>query len=237
MTIIPAIDILGGKCVRLTQGDYNQIAVYSENPVDVAKSFESAGLRHIHIVDLDGARSGNIINFKTLEAIASQTNLIIDFGGGIKSDRDIRLAFDCGANQITAGSIAVKAPEIVAQWLQEFGPDRILLGADCSNLMIATNGWIEDSEIGVMDFIADFTAKGATSFVCTDIAKDGMLEGPSVALYGEILSMFPVNLIASGGIRSVADLEQLREIGCSGAIIGKAIYENRITLEQLSALC
>jgi len=237
MRIIPAIDIINGKCVRLTKGDYATQKIYNENPVEAAKQFEDAGLKHLHVVDLDGAKAGTIINHKVLDAIASQTNLQIDFGGGIKSDADIKTAFDNGANQITAGSIAVKNPEQVVKWLTIYGSDKIILGADCRNRKIAINGWQQDSETDVIAFIQAYQQKGIATVICTDIAKDGMLQGPSEALYTEILAGAKVNLIASGGIASIADVLRMKAIGCEGTIIGKALYEGNISLKELSKLC
>lgn len=237
MKIIPAIDIIDGKCVRLTQGDYAQKKVYNEDPVAVAKMFEDAGIRYLHVVDLDGAKQGQITNYKVLEAIAAQTTLSVDFGGGLKTDEDITIAFNSGAAQVTAGSIAVKQPETVYRWLEKYGTYKIILGADCRNRLVATNGWQEESELNVLDFIKDYQQKGITSVICTDISKDGMLQGPSFKLYKEILTETNIGLIASGGISSINDVIQLKELGCSGAIIGKAIYEGNITLKQLSQLC
>jgi len=237
MRIIPAIDILNGKCVRLTKGDYSTQKIYNENPVEAAKQFEDAGLKYLHVVDLDGAKAGAIINHKVLNAIASQTNLQIDFGGGIKSDADIKTAFDNGASQITAGSIAVKNPDQVIKWLSIYGADKIILGADCRNRKIALNGWQQDSETDVIAFIQAYQQKGIATVICTDIAKDGMLQGPSEALYTEILGSAKVNLIASGGIASIADVLRMKSIGCEGTIIGKALYEGNISLKELSTLC
>jgi phosphoribosylformimino-5-aminoimidazole carboxamide ribotide isomerase len=237
MRIIPAIDIINGKCVRLTKGDYSTQKIYNENPLEVAKQFEAAGIRYLHLVDLDGAKSGRIVNQKVLNAIASQTNLNIDFGGGIKSEADIAVAFDNGATQITAGSIAVKNPELVYEWISKYGADKIILGADCRNRKIAINGWLQDSETDVLDFIKDYWAKGITNVICTDIAKDGMLMGPSDELYQEIITSTNIGLIASGGIASINDILRMKKIGCEGAIIGKAIYEGNIKLNELSALC
>jgi phosphoribosylformimino-5-aminoimidazole carboxamide ribotide isomerase len=237
MRIIPAIDIINGKCVRLTKGDYSTQKIYNENPLEVAKQFEAAGIRYLHLVDLDGAKSGRIVNQKVLNAIASQTNLNIDFGGGIKSEADIAVAFDNGATQITAGSIAVKNPELVYEWISKYGADKIILGADCRNRKIAINGWLQDSETDVLDFIKDYWAKGITNVICTDIAKDGMLMGPSDELYQEIITSTNIGLIASGGIASINDVLKMKKIGCEGAIIGKAIYEGNIKLNELSALC
>lgn len=237
MRIIPAIDILNGKCVRLSKGDYNHQTIYNEDPVEVALTMEAHGIQFLHVVDLDGARSRHIVNHKILQAIATRTNLKADFGGGIKSDADAAIAFDCGAEQITAGSIAVTDPETVLRWLDQFGADKIILGADCRDRMVATHGWLEHSVLDVSTFIADYSGKGIEHVICTDIVKDGMLEGPSFQLYEDILNSVKVNLVASGGITSLQDLQQLKETGCSGAIIGKAIYENRISLKELSMLC
>ncbi len=237
MKIIPAIDIINGKCVRLTQGDYAQQKTYNENPLEVAKMYEDAGIRYLHLVDLDGAKQGKIVNYKVLEAIASQTKLAVDFGGGLKTDADIETAFSSGAAQVTAGSIAVKQPETVYAWLEKYGTDKIILGADCRNRKIAVSGWLEESTLDVVDFIKDFSGKGIQSVICTDISKDGMLQGPSFELYGEILEQANVGLIASGGVTTMDDLYKLKEMGCAGAIIGKAIYEGNITITQLRALC
>lgn len=237
MKIIPAIDIINGKCVRLTQGDYAQQKTYNENPLEVAKMYEDAGIQYLHLVDLDGAKTGRIINYKVLEAIASQTKLAVDFGGGLKTDADIETAFSSGAAQVTAGSIAVKQPETVYPWLEKYGTDKIILGADCRNRKIAVSGWLEESTLDVVDFIKDFSMRGIQSVICTDISKDGMLQGPSFELYGEILEQANVGLIASGGVTTMDDLYRLKEMGCAGAIIGKAIYEGNITLTQLRELC
>lgn len=237
MRIIPAIDILNGKCVRLSKGDYNQQTIYNEDPVEVALTMEAHGIQFLHVVDLDGARSRHIVNHKILQEITTRTNLKTDFGGGIKSDTDAAIAFDCGAEQVTAGSIAVTNPETVLKWLDRYGPGKIILGADCLDSMVATHGWLEHSALDVTAFIVDYADKGIQQVICTDIAKDGMLEGPSLQLYKGILSSVKIKLIASGGITSLQDLQQLKEAGCSGAIIGKAIYENRISLKELSTLC
>jgi len=236
MRIIPAIDIIDGKCVRLSQGDYNTKKVYNENPLEVAKEFEDHGIKHLHLVDLDGAKSKQIINYKTLEQIASKTSLRVDFGGGIKSQKDIDIAFECGAHQITGGSIAVQEPEIFTKWIEQYGSEKIILGADCKNRKIATHGWLESSELDVIDFIRDYTQKGISYVICTDIAKDGMLEGTSNELYKEILENTAVKLIASGGVSKMEDLHLLKEIGCEGVILGKAIYEGRIKLNELQKL-
>ncbi|OPB89901.1 1-(5-phosphoribosyl)-5-[(5-phosphoribosylamino)methylideneamino]imidazole-4-carboxamide isomerase [Elizabethkingia miricola] len=236
MRIIPAIDIIEGKCVRLSQGDYDTKKIYNENPLEVAKEFEDYGIRYLHLVDLDGAKSKQIINYRTLEELASKTSLQIDFGGGIKSQKDIDIAFECGAKQITGGSIAVQEPEIFTKWIEVYGTEKIILGADCKNRKIATHGWLESSELDVIDFIRDYKQKGISYVICTDIAKDGMLEGTSNELYKEILSGTAVKLIASGGVSNIEDLHLLKEIGCEGAILGKAIYEGRIRLKELREL-
>ncbi|HIC8643248.1 1-(5-phosphoribosyl)-5-[(5-phosphoribosylamino)methylideneamino]imidazole-4-carboxamide isomerase [Elizabethkingia meningoseptica] len=236
MRIIPAIDIIDGKCVRLSQGDYNTKKVYNENPLEVAKEFEDHGIKYLHLVDLDGAKSKQIINYKTLEQIASKTSLRVDFGGGIKSQKDIDIAFECGAYQITGGSIAVQEPEIFTKWIEQYDSEKIILGADCKNRKIATHGWLESSELDVIDFIRDYTQKGISYVICTDIAKDGMLEGTSNELYKEILENTAVKLIASGGVSKMEDLHLLKEIGCEGVILGKAIYEGRIKLNELQKL-
>ncbi|WP_370397947.1 1-(5-phosphoribosyl)-5-[(5-phosphoribosylamino)methylideneamino]imidazole-4-carboxamide isomerase [Tenacibaculum dicentrarchi] len=237
MRIIPAIDIIEGKCVRLTKGDYATKKVYNENPIEVAKEFEDNGIEYLHLVDLDGAKSQHIVNYKILEQIASKTNLKIDFGGGLKSDEDLRIAFDNGANQITGGSIAVKNPDVFTGWINKYGGDKIILGADCINRKIATHGWLETSEVDVVDFIKQYEQIGVRNTICTDVAKDGMLQGASVDLYKEILSKSDVNLIASGGVASIDDLLELKEIGCEGTILGKAIYEGYVTLKELQKLC
>jgi len=237
MKLIPAIDIIDGKCVRLTKGDYTTQKVYNTNPVEVAKEFEANGIRFLHLVDLDGAKSKHIVNYKVLENIAQATSLHIDFGGGIKSNEDVKIAFESGANELTGGSISVQEPALFLSWLEQYGSERILLGADANQRMIATQGWLATSEIDVLDFIRSFEQKGIQSVVCTDISKDGMLQGPALELYTEIIQETGVQLIASGGVSSIEDLQQLKELGCAGAIIGKAIYEGRITLEELRKLC
>lgn len=236
MRIIPAIDIIDGKCVRLTKGDYTTKKTYNENPLEVAKKFEANGIKFLHLVDLDGARSNNIINHKVLREITSKTILKVDFGGGIKSDNDVRIAFENGATQVTGGSIAVKKPETFLHWLLTYGADKIILGADSHNRKIATHGWQEQSEIDVVDFIVDNEHKGVRYVICTDISKDGMLQGTSNNLYTEILQKTNVKLIASGGVSSIKDLVALQKIGCEGAIIGKAIYEGKIQLNELRSL-
>ncbi|WP_299109594.1 1-(5-phosphoribosyl)-5-[(5-phosphoribosylamino)methylideneamino]imidazole-4-carboxamide isomerase [uncultured Tenacibaculum sp.] len=237
MRIIPAIDIIEGKCVRLTKGDYNTKKIYNENPVEVAKEFEANGIQYLHLVDLDGAKSSKIINYKVLEEIASKTSLKIDFGGGLKSDEDLNIAFESGASQITGGSIAVKKPDTFINWLSKYGSSKIILGADCKNRKIATHGWMQTSEVDVVDFIKDYEEIGVQNVICTDVAKDGMLQGTSNNLYEEILKNSKVNLIASGGVSNIEDLYKVKEIGCEGVIIGKAIYEGRITLKELQELC
>jgi phosphoribosylformimino-5-aminoimidazole carboxamide ribotide isomerase len=234
MRIIPAIDIIDGKCVRLSKGDYDTKIIYNENPLEVAKSFEAHGIEYLHLVDLDGAKSSKIVNYKILEQIATQTTLKIDFGGGLKSDEDLKIAFESGANQITGGSIAVKNRAIFEKWISEYGSDKIILGADAKDEKIAVSGWLEDSDEDLIPFIQDYQSKGIQYVICTDIAKDGMLEGPSFDLYEKILKeAIGVKLIASGGISTFDELPKLAELGCEGTIIGKAIYEGRITLKQL----
>lgn len=235
MRIIPAIDIIDGKCVRLTKGDYATQKTYRDNPFDVAREFEDHGIRYLHLVDLDGARSKHIVNHGVLRQITEGTSLQVDFGGGIKSDEDLRIAFENGAAQITGGSVAQQQPELFLQWLEHYGAERIILGADSHHRKIATQGWQKQSQEDVVDFIASFATKGVAYVICTDISKDGMLQGPSVELYREILAGSDIRLIASGGITSMADLETLQAIGCEGAIIGKAIYEGHIRLKELQS--
>jgi phosphoribosylformimino-5-aminoimidazole carboxamide ribotide isomerase len=234
MRIIPAIDIIDGKCVRLSKGDYDTKKIYNENPLEVAKSFEAQGIEYLHLVDLDGAKSSQIVNYKVLEQIASKTNLKIDFGGGLKSDSDLKIAFENGANQITGGSIAIKQPEVFKSWIQQYGADKIILGADAMNEKVAISGWLEESKEEVIPFIQSYQQEGIQYVICTDISKDGMLEGPSFELYQRILEQTKdLKLIASGGISTFDELPKLAELGCEGTIIGKAIYEGRITLKQL----
>ncbi len=234
MRIIPAIDIIEGKCVRLSKGDYSTKKIYNENPLEVAKQFEAHGIQYLHLVDLDGAKSSHIVNHKILEEIASKTNLQIDFGGGLKSNKDLEIAFNSGANQITGGSIAVKKPDVFKNWLQQYGSDKIILGADAKDEKVAVGGWLEESDEFVIPFIQKYQDEGVSYVICTDISKDGMLEGPSFDLYKQILSETQnLKLIASGGVATFDDLPKLAEIGCEGAIIGKAIYENRISMKQL----
>lgn len=237
MRIIPAIDIIDGKCVRLSKGDYNTKYIYNEKPLEVAKAFEDNGIQYLHLVDLDGAKSKHIVNHKVLESICSKTSLKVDFGGGLKSNEDLKIAFECGANQITGGSIAVKKPTVFKGWLQQYGSDKIILGADCNDRKIATSGWLETSELDVVDFISRYENEGINYVICTDIAKDGMLQGTSNELYKEILKKTNIKLIASGGVSCFNDLLLLQEIGCEGAIIGKAFYEGKLTLKQLQELC
>src|SRR5690606_13152805 len=234
MRIIPAIDIIDGKCVRLSKGDYNTKKIYNENPLEVAKEFEDHGINYLHLVDLDGAKSKHIVNHKVLELIATKTSLKIDFGGGLKTDEDLKIAFECGASQVTGGSIAVKDPDIFKSWLVKFGSDKIILGADANNEKIAVSGWQEESEEELIPFIKSYVNEGIQYVICTDISKDGMLQGPSFDLYEKILkNVQDIKLIASGGISTFDELPKLAEIGCEGTIIGKAIYEGRITLKQL----
>jgi len=234
MRVIPAIDIINGQCVRLTKGDYNTKKVYNENPVEVAKAFEASGIQYLHVVDLDGAKASHIVNYKVLEAIATRTSLKIDFGGGLKSDDDLRIAFESGAQQITGGSIAVKQPDVFKNWIMAYGSDKIILGADCNNEKIAISGWQEESDLEVIPFIKDYQNEGIDYVICTDISKDGMLQGPSFDLYKRILSdANDLKLIASGGISKYDELPQLKAFGCEGVIIGKAIYENKISLKEI----
>lgn len=234
MQIIPAIDIIDGKCVRLTQGDYAQKKIYNEHPLEVALEFQDAGLQRLHLVDLDGAKAGAVKNWKVLEQLTSKTSMIIDFGGGIKKEEDLRIVFDSGAALATIGSLAVKEESKFVAWLQSYGSSKFLLGADVKDEMIAIGGWLETTDIHVSNFIQKYSEHGITQLFCTDVSKDGKLEGPSIALYQKIIEQFPdLHFIASGGVSSRADLEQLKEIGCKGAIVGKAIYENRISLEEL----
>jgi phosphoribosylformimino-5-aminoimidazole carboxamide ribotide isomerase len=234
MLVIPAIDIIDGKCVRLTQGDYSQKTIYNENPLEVAKAFEAAGLERLHLVDLDGAKAGVVKNWKVLENIAANTSLVIDFGGGIKKEDDLTIVFNSGAALATIGSLAVKNETLFLQWIEKYGANKFLLGADVKDEKIAVAGWMETTTFDVYDFIEKYTGHGIEQVFCTDISKDGKLEGPSVTLYKNIIARFPgLHFIASGGVSSVADLQELEKIGCSGAIVGKAIYENRISINEL----
>jgi len=237
MQIIPAIDIIQGKCVRLTQGDYAQMKIYNEDPLEVAKAFEDAGLQRLHLVDLDGAKAGAVKNWKVLEAIAGKTALQVDFGGGIKTEQDLKIVFESGAILATLGSIAVKNPELFCSWIEKYGAAKFLLGADVKEEKIVVSGWLESTEWSVYDFIAHYFSKGISNVFCTDVAMDGKLEGPSFTLYKNILEQTPnLFFIASGGVASIADLEALRQLGCSGVIIGKAIYEGRIPVSELKRL-
>lgn len=236
MIIIPAIDIIDGKCVRLTQGDYSQKKIYNEHPLEVAKQFEDAGLQRLHLVDLDGAKAGTVKNWKVLETIAVKTSLVIDFGGGIKKEDDVRVVFQSGAAFATVGSIAVKHEEELLRWSKKYGAEKFLLGADVKNEKIAVSGWLEETGIWVFDFIRRYVEHGFTQVFCTDVSKDGLLQGPSLDLYKKIIAEFPeLYFIASGGVSNLKDLEDLSMAGCKAAIIGKAIYENRISLEDLSS--
>lgn len=236
MEIIPAIDVIDGKCVRLTQGDYAQKTVYNENPLEVAKQFEDAGIRRLHLVDLDGARTGCVVNLKVLEQIAGATSLVIDFGGGIKTEETLNDVFNAGANLATTGSVAAKEPETFYSWVEKYGAGRFLLGADVKNEKLAVHGWLEETDILVYDFIADNINQGVKNIFCTDISKDGLMKGPAIDLYKKIIEKNPeVHLIASGGVSSMHDLELLKNNGCYGVIIGKAIYEGKITLNELKA--
>ena len=233
MKIIPAIDIIDGKCVRLSKGNYNSQITYNQNPLEVAKSYEDHGIEFLHLVDLDGAKSNHIINYSILEIIASKTNLKIDFGGGIKTENDVNLAFNSGANQVTCGSVAVKQPEIFCDWILNYGSEKIILGADVRGKYVATDGWINTSNQSIFDFINFYKNKGIETVTCTDISKDGMLEGPSFKLYSKIIDAYNINLVASGGVSEYDDILKLDDMGCYGIIIGKAIYENKISLKQL----
>ena len=232
--IIPAIDIIEGKCVRLSQGDYNQKTIYNASPLEVAKSYEDHGVQHLHLVDLDGAKSAHVVNWKVLEQIATHTRLKIDFGGGVKSDEDIKTVFECGANQVTAGSIAVKSPETVYNWISQYGAEKLILGADAKDKKIAINGWKEETSVALDAFLADYLDKGLSHVICTDIAKDGMMGGAAIALYQELIASFPtIKLIASGGVHDMNEVYRLEERGLYGVIIGKAIYEGAISLKEI----
>ena len=233
MRVIPAIDIIDGKCVRLTNGDYSKKKVYNENPIEVAKAFEDHGFKFLHLVDLDGAKSNHIVNHKVLELIATKTNLNIDFGGGLKSNKDLAIAFECGAKKITGGSVAVMNSSLFLEWIDIYGPDKIILGSDVNGEKIAINGWLETSNQTINKFLSFYIDNGVRTTICTDVSKDGMLKGPSISLYKKILKQNSIDLIASGGISKINDINQLSEIGCEGAIIGKAIYEKSISLKEL----
>ncbi len=237
MRIIPAIDIIDGKCVRLTQGDYDQKKIYNENPLEVAKEFEDAGLSYLHLIDLDGAKAGKVVNWKVVESLTTHTKLNVDFGGGIKTDEEVKQLFDLGIKQVNIGSIAVTQPLKIGEWIELFGREKIILSADVKNEMIAISGWQEDSSIPITAFLKDYIQKGVEYVTCTDISTDGMLTGPNVELYTKILLSFPqLNLVASGGVSCLDDLIELEQIGVDGAIVGKAIYEGRISLEELAKL-
>jgi len=237
MQIIPAIDLIDGKCVRLTEGDYAQKKIYNEDPLEVAKAFEGVGLMRLHLVDLDGAKAGNVVNWKVLETIANRTSLQIDFGGGIKTEATLQTVLDAGAAYATIGSLAVKSPTIFAEWISRFGAEKFMLGADVHQEKIAISGWLEKTDISVYDFMQSYIEKGIKQMFCTDIQKDGKLEGPSIELYQKIIKAFPhLQLIASGGVSGAEDLVALDTIGCAAAIVGKAIYENRISLSELSKM-
>ena len=232
--LIPAIDIIDGKCVRLSQGDYDTKKVYNENPLEVAKEFEANGIRRLHVVDLDGAKSKHVVNYRTLEMIATRTSLVIDFGGGIKTDEDMRIAFENGAQMVTLGSVAVKNPDLFKKWLIQYGAEKIILGADAKNKRIAVSGWMEDSSQELIPFLHDYTKEGIYKVLCTDISKDGMLQGPSIELYKEIMKEFPkMHLIASGGVSCLEDIIALEEAGIPAVVFGKALYEGRITMKDL----
>jgi len=234
MELIPAIDLIDGKCVRLTEGDYSQKKVYSDHPLDIALQFQDAGISRLHLVDLDGAKAGKIVNWEVLEVLASKTNLLIDFGGGVKTEEDVLHILGAGARWVTVGSLAARNPEILESWMRQHGADLFFLGADVRDKKIATGGWLETTDIDVIAFIQSYISKGLTHIFCTDISKDGRLEGPALELYKEIITAHPsIQLVASGGVSDIDDLHALAEAGCHGAIIGKAIYEGRITLEQL----
>lgn len=236
MQIIPAIDLIGGKCVRLSQGDYSSKKEYHDDPLEMAKRFEGAGIQRLHLVDLDGAKAKKIVNADVLQRISSGTSLQVDFGGGIQADEEIEKAFSLGAKQVTGGSIAVKNAALFGAWITNYGSEKIILGADAKNKKIAVGGWEETTSVDLIPFIKDYVAKGISYVICTDVAKDGLLQGPSTELYQEILQEIPgVKLIASGGVSSVKDLEELEKIGVYGTIVGKAYYEGRVTLEELAA--
>lgn len=237
MRIIPAIDIMGGKCVRLTRGDFNSQKIYNEDPLEAAKQMEDNGIKYLHLVDLDGARNRKIINIKILESIAMNTTLSVDFGGGIRTAKDIRLVLSAGARQVTAGSVAATNMKLFLTWLKEFGPDKIILGADGSGGKISSCGWTESSDNDIVTFIKAYRDLGVRYAICTDIDKDGMMEGPSFGLYSDILGATDISLIASGGITTMKDIDELKKIGCEGAIIGKALYEGKLNLKELGRLC
>jgi phosphoribosylformimino-5-aminoimidazole carboxamide ribotide isomerase len=237
MRIIVAIDIIGGKCVRLTRGDFNTKKIYSEDPLEVARKIEDNGITYLHLVDLDGAKLKKIENLKVLEKIAGKTKLRVDFGGGLRSYDDVLTVLNAGARQVTAGSIAVTDPPLFVEWLNKLGQEKLILGADFIDRKIATAGWLENSDMDIISFLSDYKSRGIKYSICTDISKDGMLQGPSTAIYKEILENVGIKLIASGGISSLKDIDDVREAGCEGVIIGKAVYEGKLTLEELGRLC
>lgn len=233
--LIPAIDIIGGKCVRLSQGDYTTKKVYNENPVEVAKEFEAHGIHRLHVVDLDGAASHHVVNYRILEQIASRTSLVIDFGGGVKTDEDLLIAFDNGAQMVTMGSVAVKNPELFKKWLGQYGNEKIILGADVKDKKISVNGWKEESDKELIPFLQEYVKEGILKVLCTDISRDGMLQGPSIELYKEIMTQFPnMHLMASGGVSSVDDIIRLEEAEIPAVVFGKALYEGKITMKDLN---
>ncbi|MCR4765966.1 MAG: 1-(5-phosphoribosyl)-5-[(5-phosphoribosylamino)methylideneamino]imidazole-4-carboxamide isomerase [Bacteroidaceae bacterium] len=232
--LIPAIDIIDGKCVRLSQGDYDRVKEYSASPADVAKEMEDHGIRRLHVVDLDGAKSKHVVNWRTLEQIANATDLVIDFGGGVKTDDDLRIVFDCGAQMVTGGSIAVKEPATFERWLLKYGAEKMILGADVKGGKIAVTGWLEDSDRELMSFLQHYTEQGVQQVICTEISRDGMLQGPAISLYKDMLARFPdLHLIASGGVSSMDDIVQLAEAQVPGVIFGKALYEGKITFTDI----
>lgn len=232
--LIPAIDIIDGKCVRLTKGDYSTKKVYGEDPLEVAKMFEASGIRRLHTVDLDGARSQHVVNYKTIERIADHTSLVIDFGGGIKTDEDLDIAFSSGATMVTIGSVAVKNPQLFCSWLERYGSGKMILGADVKEGLVSISGWMEEGDNKLMPFLHDYVGKGVKNVLCTDIACDGMLQGPSIELYKEIMQEFPdMHLIASGGVSCIEDIDALNDAGIPAVVFGKAIYEGRIKMEDL----
>ena len=236
MRVVPAIDLINGKCVRLRQGDYAQKNVYREDPLEVAQEFEEAGLTHLHLVDLDGAKKGSVQNFRVLEQIARHTRLQIDFGGGIKTEEEANRSFDLGASQIVVGSLAVKQPQLVKQWIEKFGLERMVIGADAKEGMIAVSGWQELSKLSLEEFISEYQTYGKAYILCTDIHKDGMMQGPSFELYRELLNSFNIHLIASGGVRHTEDLIELKAMGCESAIVGKAFYEGKLTPFEMAEI-
>jgi phosphoribosylformimino-5-aminoimidazole carboxamide ribotide isomerase len=237
MRIIVAIDIIAGKCVRLTRGDFNTKKIYNEDPLEVALKIEANGINYLHLVDLEGAKNKKIENIKVLEKIAWKTKLKIDFGGGLRSYEDVITVFNAGARQVTAGSIAVTDPHLFMEWLTKLGQEKLILGADCIDRKVSTAGWLENSDKEIISFISDYKSRGVKYAICTDIKKDGMLKGPSITLYKDILDAVKINLIASGGISSVKDIEAVRQVGCEGVIIGKAVYEGKIGLNELGKIC